>query len=219
MKGLLLTAFSLSFSPPLSLSLSLSRFGSTKGYQFNRKKRVKDNSSFSAFYHLQRLSVLPNSYHHHRHHRRSAGRLSVWSNPGRASGYLSRKYLQATVQKPNLVCGRLILSYYIPSVDSSGLTHARPTLTLSFHPLSSALPPSSPSPPPAAPPPCPLVPTIPVNCPKLFDCPRKHVFRELWLAYGRTPLLKLHRYNVRLSKFLDDGRASQWYRVSRLRSV
>lgn len=35
-------------------------------------------------------------------------------------GCLSRKYLQATVQKPNLVCGRLILSYYIPSVDSSG---------------------------------------------------------------------------------------------------
>lgn len=129
MKGLLLTALSLSFSP---LSLSLSRFGSTKGYQFNRKKRVKDNSSFSAFYHLQRLSVLPNSYHHHRHHRRSAGRLSVWSNPGRASGYLSRKYLQATVQKPNLVCGRLILSYYIPSVDSSGLDPLSPSLSTLF---------------------------------------------------------------------------------------
>ena len=35
--------------------------------------------------------------------------------------WLSRKYLQATVQKPNLVCGRLILSYYIPSVDSLNL--------------------------------------------------------------------------------------------------
>lgn len=181
-----------SFSPSFSLS--------TKGYQFNRKKRVKDNSSFSAFHHLQCLSVLPNSYHHH--HRRSPGRLSVWSNsePERASGYLSRKYLQATVQKPNLVCGRLILSYYIPSVDSSGLDPLSPSLSTLF---ASALP-LSPSPPTAASPspsPCPLVPTIPVNCPKLFDCPRKHVFPELWLAYGRTPLLKLHRYNVRLSKF------------------
>lgn len=188
--GLLLTALSLSFPPSLSLSLS------AKGYQFNRKKRVKDNSSFSAFHHLQRLSVLPNSYHHH-HHRRSAGRLSVWSNPGRAPGYLSRKYLQATVQKPNLVCGRLILSYYIPSVDSSGLDPLSPSLSTLFrahflhrlllrllHLLLFL-----------------LVPTIPVNCPKLFDCPRKHVFRELRLAYGRTPLLKLRRYNVRLSKF------------------
>ena len=161
---------------------------------------MKDNSSFSAFHHLQRLFVLPNSYHYH-HHRRSAGRLSVWSNPGRASGYLSRKYLQETVQKPNLVCGRLILSYYIPSVDSSGLDPLSPSLSTlfrsTFPPSPSPLPAESPS----SLPPCPLVPTIPVNCPKLFDCPRKHVFRELWLAYGRTPLLKLHRYNVRLSKF------------------
>ena len=115
----------------LFLSLSLSLSLSIKDYQFNRKKRVKDNSSFSAFHHLQRLSVLPNSYHHH-HHRRSAGRLSVWSNPGLASGYLSRKYLQATVQKPNLVCGRLILSYYIPSVDSSGLDPLSPSLSTLF---------------------------------------------------------------------------------------
>lgn len=121
--GLLLTAFSLSLFLPLSRS--------AKGYQFNRKKRVKDNSSFSASHHLQRLSVLPNSYHHY-HHRRSAGRLSVWSNPGRAPGYLSRKYLQATVQKPNLVCGRLILSYYIPSVDSSGLDPLSPSLSALF---------------------------------------------------------------------------------------
>lgn len=113
------------FSFFFCLSLSLS----AKGYQFNRKKRVKDNSSFSAFHHLQRLSVLPNSYYHHR---RSTTRLSVWSNPGRAPGYLSRKYLQATVQKPNLVCGRLILSYYIPSVDSSGLDPLSPSLSTLF---------------------------------------------------------------------------------------
>lgn len=107
----------------LFLSLSF------EGYQFNRKKRVKDNSSFSASYHLQRLSVLPPSptttigF---------AGRLSVWSNLGRVPGYLSRKYLQATVQKPNLVCGRLILSYYIPSVDSSRLDPLSPSLSTLF---------------------------------------------------------------------------------------
>lgn len=194
----------LSFSPSLSFS--------AKGYQFNREKRVKDNSSFSTFHYLQRLSVLPNSYHHHHHHhRRSAGRLSVWSNPGRAPGYLSRKYLQATVQKPNLVCGRLILSYYIPSVDSSGLDPLSPSLSTLFraHFLHRLPPPVASS----SPPPCPPIPTIPVNCPKLFDCPRKHVFRELRLAYGRTPLLKLHRYNVRLSKFRfwTVLRFFQWY--------
>lgn len=102
---------------------------------------MKDNSSFSAFHHLQRLSVLPSSssHYHHRHTTTNtttdASRLSVWSNPGRAPGYLSRKYLQATVQKPNLVCGRLILSYYIPSVDSSGLDPPSPPLSLSLSTL------------------------------------------------------------------------------------
>lgn len=106
----------------------------------------------------------------------AAGRLSVWSNPGRAPGYLSGKYLQATVQKPNLVCGRLILSYYIPSVDSSGLGPLSPSLSTLFR--AHFLHPSPPSAASLSLPPCPLVPTIPVNCPKLFDCPRKHVFRE-----------------------------------------
>lgn len=48
------------------------------------------------------------------------------------------KYLQATVQKPNLVCGRLILSYYIPSVDSSGLNllSLAVSSSSSFNPLS-----------------------------------------------------------------------------------
>lgn len=112
-----------------------------EGYQFNRKKRMKDNSSFSGSHHLQRLSVPPAITNATVGF---AGRLSVWSNPGRPTGYLSRKYLQATVQKPNLVCGRLILSYYIPSVDSSGLDPLSPSLTpLCSHPLPSALPSSS----------------------------------------------------------------------------
>lgn len=95
---------------------------SLEGYQFNWKKRAKDNSSFSAscsaypFYPASPNATVG-----------FAGRLSVWCNPGRPTGYLSRKYLQATVQKPNLVCGRLILSYYIPSVDSSGLDPLSPS--------------------------------------------------------------------------------------------
>lgn len=86
---------------------------SLEKYQFNRKKRVKDNSSFSAF----QLAAAPIRSIQ----RRCCLVVYLSGNLGRTPGYLSRKYLQATVQKPNLVCGRLILSYYIPSVDSSGL--------------------------------------------------------------------------------------------------
>lgn len=96
---------------------------------------MKDNSSFSAF----QLAAAPIRSIQRRCRRFLVVYLS--GNLGRTPGYLSRKYLQATVQKPNLVCGRLILSYYIPSVDSSGLD---PLLPPSFHPLSSALPPLSP---------------------------------------------------------------------------
>lgn len=178
-EGLLLTARFLSLPPSFSLL--------PKGYQFNRKKRVKYNSSFSAFHHLQRLSVLVAAAPLPPLH---ASRLSVWSNPGRAPGYLSGKYLQATVQKPNLVCGRLILSYYIPSVDSSGLGPLSPSLStlfqahfllsVSFSPPPAAVVAAATSP--ASPPLSSLLrshPTIPVNCPKLFDRPRKHVFQEL----------------------------------------
>lgn len=66
-----------------------------EGYWFNWKKGAKDNFSF----------------------RWGGSELLCLAT---VVGQLSRKYLQATVQKPNLVCGQLILSHYIPSVDSFG---------------------------------------------------------------------------------------------------
>lgn len=141
---------------------------SLEKYQFNRKKRVKDNSSFSAF----QLAAAPIRSIQ----RRCCLVVYLSGNLGRTPGYLSRKYLQATVQKPNLVCGRLILSYYIPSVDSSGLDpllHSLSPLSTLFrahfllclpfllpHPSSSVRPHL-----------LSLLSTIPVNCPKLFDRP------------------------------------------------